>query len=71
MSLDPAKLFTEVKSLPTSQGLDVVRSMLAGFLPFGLNDAIDQICTDKLGVPQPKHSISIGSTQYVLPTCFG
>ena len=63
MSLDPAKLFSEVKSLPTSQGLDVVRGMLSVFLPFGLDDSIDQVCNDKLGVPRPKHPISIGNTQ--------
>ena len=63
MSLDPAKLFSEVKSLPTLQGLDVVRSMLAICLPFGLDDSIDQVCIDKLGVPRPKHPISIGNTQ--------
>jgi hypothetical protein len=65
MSLDPAKLFAEVKNLPTSQGLDVVRGMLAVFLPFGLNDGIDRVCTDKLGVPSPELPISIGNTQYV------
>jgi hypothetical protein len=65
MSLDPAKLFSEVKSLPTAQGLDVVRGMLAAFLPFGLNDSIDQVCTNKLGVPRSKHPISIGNAQYV------
>jgi hypothetical protein len=66
MSHDPAKLFSESKNLPTSQGLDVVRGMLAVFLPFGLNDGIDQICNDKLGIPRPKDPISIGSTQYVV-----
>jgi hypothetical protein len=71
MSLDPAKLFSEVKSLPSSQALDVLRGMLAVFLPVGLNDGIDQICNDKLGIPRPKYPISIGSTQYVTPVCSG
>jgi hypothetical protein len=65
MSLDPAKLFADVKSLPTAQGLDVVRGMLAAFLPFGLNDSIDRVCIDKLGVPRPKFPISNGNAQYV------
>jgi hypothetical protein len=65
MSLDPAKLFSEAKNLPTSQGLDVVRGMLAIFLPFGLDDSVDRVCTNKLGVPRSKHPISIGNTQYV------
>ena len=65
MSLDPAKLFAEVKSLPTSQGLDVVRGVIAAFLPFGLNDSVDRVCTDKLAIPRPRDPISIGNTQYV------
>ena len=65
MSLDPAKLISEAKGLPMSRGLDVIRGMLAVFLPFGLNDGIDKVCTDKLGVPRPKHPVSIGGTQYV------
>jgi hypothetical protein len=65
MSLDPVKLFSEVKTLPTSQGLDVVRGVLAVFLPFGLNDTIDRVCTDKLRIPRPRHPIFIGYTQYV------
>jgi len=65
MSLDPAKLFSEAKGLPTSQGLDVIRGMLAVFLPFGLDDGIDRVCTDKLAIPRPRDPISIGNTQYV------
>jgi hypothetical protein len=65
ISLDPAKVFNEIKSLPTSQGLDVARGLLAVFLPFGLHDGTDQVCTNKLGVPRPTHPVAIGITQYV------
>jgi len=65
--LDPADMFTQLKVLPSSQGIDWIRGILAVFLPFGLNDKVDQVCSDKLGIPTPNHPIAMGKTQYVYP----
>jgi hypothetical protein len=60
ISLDPAKVFTEIRSLPAQQTLDAIRGMLTIFLPFGLHPDIDQVCVDKLGIPEPLKAVTNG-----------
>lgn len=66
MSFDPAKVFSELKGLPTMQALDVARGLLALFLPLGVHGDIDQVCNVKLGIPKPPKLVITGSTSYVL-----
>lgn len=65
MNIDPAKVFTEIKALPTAHGLNVARGLLAIVLPFGLNEGIDQVCSDKLSIPTSDHPVTIGKPKYV------
>jgi hypothetical protein len=65
MNLDPAKVFTEIKALPTAQGLNVARGLLAVFLPFGLNEGIDRVCSEKLSIPTSDQPVTIGRPKYV------
>jgi hypothetical protein len=60
MSLDPAKVFIEIRSLSAQQTLDAIRGMLAIFLPFGLHSDIDLVCVDKLGIPKPLKAVTTG-----------
>lgn len=65
LSFDPAEASSELNELPRSQGLDLIRGMLAIFLPFGLSDAIDQTCITKLGIHRPGHPVASGRALYV------
>jgi hypothetical protein len=48
------------KWLHREPGLEALRGLLAVFLTFGINSAIDDMCTAILGITPPAHAAAIG-----------
>ncbi|WWD04165.1 hypothetical protein V865_002231 [Kwoniella europaea PYCC6329] len=52
------------KNNPTHSPLSALRSLLSVFLTFGIDDRVDEICTDNLGIRRPDIPVVIGSSGY-------